>query len=69
MAMAGIISDIDKITGILNMVDRAAARFFFKHVARKVTTYEEAKTKFRQKYSSDDQRFRLMELWPNMLLQ
>jgi hypothetical protein len=40
MVIAGINSQIDKITGIVNMVDKGAARYFFKHIAGMVPTYE-----------------------------
>jgi hypothetical protein len=37
MVIAGINSQIDKITGIVNIVDKGAARYFFKHIAGKVS--------------------------------
>jgi hypothetical protein len=66
MVIAGINSQIDKITGIVNMVDKgaplSAARYFFKHISGKVSTYEEAKQKFLKKYIFEDTRFRLLEI-------
>jgi hypothetical protein len=48
------------------MVEKGAGRYFFKHIAGKVSTYEEAKQKFRKKYISEDTRLRLLQIWYEM---